>query len=168
VTALRRPRLAARLGTLLHLDDPPGKIALALAVGVFIGCTPFWGLQTLLSAAVAWACRLNRAAAITGTWLNLPWIAPLVYGAALKVGGLLVPDPDGLRAAWLDYLLEHWQSVSWHDALALFRELSVALLVGSAVVGGVAALGTYAIAFTVLSARRARRGGRTGGTRRVA
>lgn len=160
MTALRRPRLATRLGTLLHLDDPPGKIALALAVGVFIGCTPFWGLQTLLSIAVAWAFGLNRAAAVTGTWLNVPWVAPFVYGAALKVGGLLVPDRDGLRAAWLDYLLEHWQSVSWHDALALFRELSVALLVGSAVVGAVAALGAYAVAFAVLSVRRTRRVGR--------
>ncbi len=152
----RRPRLTNRLGALLHLDDPPGAIALALAVGVFIGCTPLWGLQTLLCIAVAWALGLNRAAAVTGTWLNLPWFAPFVYGAALKVGGLLVPDPDGLRAAWLEYLLEHWQYVAWRDALALLRELSVALLVGSAVVGGIAALGTYAIAFAVLTTRRPR------------
>ncbi|MGH7391350.1 MAG: DUF2062 domain-containing protein [Candidatus Rokuibacteriota bacterium] len=164
----RRPRLGAQLHALLHLDDPPGKIARALAVGVFIGCTPFWGLQTVLSIAVAWIFGLNRAATVTGTWLNLPWVAPFVYGAALKVGGLLVPDPDGLRAAWLDYLLEHWQSLSWRDALALFRELSVALLVGSAVVGAVAALGAYVVAFAALSARRTRRGGGARRPRRAA
>ena len=164
----RRLRLGARLHALLHLDDPPRKIAWALAVGVFIGCTPFWGLQTVLSIAVAWIFGLNRAATVTGTWLNLPWVAPIVYGASLKVGGLLVPDPEGLRAAWLDYLLEHWRSVSWHDALALFRELSVALLVGCAVVGAVAALGAYAVSLAVLSVRRTRRGGDARRPRRAA
>ncbi len=160
----RPPRLGPWLGGLLHLDDPPGRIAQALAVGVFIGCTPFWGLQTVLSIGVAWIFGLNRAATLTGTWLNLPWIAPFVYGAALKIGALLVPDPEGLRAAWLDYLLDHWQSVSWRDALALFRELSGAFLVGTAVVGAVAALGTYAVAFVVLSASRARGPGRRSGS----
>lgn len=155
----RRLGLGARLSALLHLDDPPRRIARSLAVGVFIGCTPFWGLQTALSIVVAWVFGLNRVAAVTGTWLNLPWVAPFVYGASLKVGGVLVPDPEGMRAAWLDYLLEHWQYVSWHDALALFRELSLALLVGTLVVGAVAAVGAYAVALFILSARRGHREG---------
>ena len=58
------PRLADRLRALLHLDDPPGKIALALAVGVFISCTPFLGLQTILAILVATLFPLNRAATI--------------------------------------------------------------------------------------------------------
>ena len=53
--ALSRLRRAfvARLGAVLRLDDPPWRVALALAIGVFISCTPFWGLQTVLSLAVA-------------------------------------------------------------------------------------------------------------------
>lgn len=158
----RRPRLDERLRALLHLDDPPQRIALALAVGVFIGCTPFWGLQTLLSVVVAWAFCLNRAATLTGTWLNLPWFAPFVYGAALKVGGLLVPDPYGVRDAWLSYLLKHPGSLSWHDAVALFDELSLALLLGTAVMGAVAALVTYTVAYAVISLSRPRRTGAPG------
>lgn len=153
MTALRR-----RLRALLHLDDPPRRIATALAVGVFISCTPLWGLQTLLSIVVAGVFRLNRAATITGTWINLPWFAPFVYGASLKVGELVVPDPEGTRRAWLTTLLEHPGSVSWRDALALFHELSLALLVGTAVVGAAAGLATYVIAISLISARR-RRGG---------
>jgi uncharacterized protein (DUF2062 family) len=151
-----RPRARDRLRALLHLDDPPPRIALALAVGVFIGCTPFWGLQTLLSLVVAVVLRLNRAATVTGTWLNLPWIAPFVYGAALKVGTLVVPDPRGMRDAWLQYFLEHPGSFGWEEYLALFRELSLAVLVGTAVVGGTAALATYWIALVLISARRRR------------
>jgi len=153
----RRKGLSARLRALLHLDDPPPRIALALAVGVFIGCTPLWGLQTVLSVLVAWVFGLNRAAAVTGTWLNLPWFAPFVYGAALKVGGLVVPDPAGVRDAWLAYLLLHPGSVSWRDAVALFQELSLALFVGTTVVGLVAAVLAYAVAYASLSAAQSRR-----------
>src|SRR2546427_3036972 len=88
-------RLTGRLRAVLHLDDAPSRIALALAVGVFISCTPFYGLQTLLSLGIATLFRLNKVATITGTWLNLPWFAPLVYGRALHIRELIVPDPQG-------------------------------------------------------------------------
>ena len=149
--------LAARLRAVLHLDDPPARIALALAVGVFVSCSPFWGLQTILSIVVASIFRLNRAATITGTWINLPWFAPFVYGAALKIGGLLVPDPAGMRDAWVTFLVEQPGRMSWGDAVALFQELSFSLLIGTTVVGAAAGLATYVVAFSVISARRARR-----------
>jgi uncharacterized protein (DUF2062 family) len=160
-SAIPRPRTALRdrLRAILQLDDPPPRIALALATGVFIGCTPFWGLQTVLSLAVAVVFRLNRAATLTGTWLNLPWFAPFVYGAAVTVGTLVVPDPGGLRDAWLEFFLAHPESFRWDDYVALFRVLSAALLVGTLVVGGAAALATYAIALAILRTRRPPPGG---------
>ena len=63
-----RRAFIARLGAVLRLDDPPWRVALALAVGVFISCTPFYGLQTVLSLAVATIFRLNRAVTVTGAW----------------------------------------------------------------------------------------------------
>ena len=157
MTTASKPRLTDRLRALLHLDDPPAKIALALAVGVFISCSPFLGLQTILALLVATIFPLNRAATVTGVWLNLPWFAPFVYGAALKVGALLVPDPNGARDAWLAYVLEYPGHVSWEQMLALFQEISLPFLVGTLVIGVVAGLATYVVALSVHSARRARR-----------
>jgi uncharacterized protein (DUF2062 family) len=151
--------LLARLRGLLHLDDPPQRIALALAVGVFISCTPFLGVQTFLAVAVAMLFRLNRAATVTGVWINLPWFAPVVYGAALKLGDWVLPDPSGSRDAWLTYIVSSPFRLQWRDVLALLEELSAALLVGTTIVGLVAALVTYVVAFGLISARRARRGG---------
>ncbi len=150
-------QLAARFRALLHVDDPPQRIALGLAVGVFISCTPFLGLQTLLAILVAMLFRLNRAATVTGVWINLPWFAPIVYGAALKVGGLLVPDPGGVRDAWLAYLMEHPGALRWRDILTLLQEVSLPLLVGTVVIGVAAGLLTYVVAFGVISMRRSRR-----------
>jgi uncharacterized protein (DUF2062 family) len=149
--------LRARFAGLLHLDDPPWRIALALAIGVFIGCTPFYGLHTLLSILVATIGRLNKAATVTGTWLNLPWLTPFVYAASLEIGTQIVPDPDGTRSAWVAYVLAEPGRLSWQDVTALLHQISAALLVGTTVFGAGAAIVTYFIAFWVISWRRSRR-----------
>jgi uncharacterized protein (DUF2062 family) len=148
--------LADRVRALLRLDDPPSKIALALAVGVFISCTPFYGLQTLLSLALATIFRLNKAATVTGAWFNLPWFAPFVYGLALHVGGLIVPDPQGLDAAAVAELLRSSWSFDMTSALWLLQDVSIALLIGTSVVGAAAALVTYVLALVLIRRRRAR------------
>jgi len=151
-------RLTRRLGAVLRLDDSPSRIALALAVGVFISCTPFYGLQTLLSLGIATLFRLNKAATLTGTWLNLPWFAPFVYGLALHVGSLIVPDPQGIDADAVAGLLRTSTSLSWANVVQLLRDVSLALLIGTTVVGAVAGVATFVVALVVLRRRRARLG----------
>jgi uncharacterized protein (DUF2062 family) len=147
-------QLLVRLRALLHLDDPPQRIALALAVGVFISCTPLLGLQTLVAIVVATVFRLNRAATVTGVWVNLPWFTPVVYGAALTVGGWILPDPGGIRDAWVAYFMSRPFGLRWQDLMTLLEELSTALLVGTTVVGLAAAMVTYVVALSFISARR--------------
>ena len=144
------------LRVILRLDDAPWRVALALATGVFISCTPFWGLQTVLSLAAATLFRLNRAATVAGCWLNLPWFAPLVYGAALWVGGALVPGDQGRAALEVAALLAASRRVSWAETLALLRGVSLALVVGTTVVGVLAAATTWVVAFGLIRWRRAR------------
>jgi len=156
VTRLRHA-VAARLGAVLRLDDPPWRGALALAVGVFISCTPFWGLQTLLSLLVATIFRLNRAVTVTGAWLNLPWFAPVVYGFALQIGALVLPDLHGADVAEIVELLRMSSALSAADMLELFRSVSLALLIGTAAVGTVAGALTYVGALVFLKRIRAAR-----------
>ena len=118
--------------TVLQLDDAPWRIALALAVGVFISCTPTFGFQTLLAFAVATVARLNRAATVTGVWINLPWVTPFVYAGALKLGGAILPDSSGAAGFWL------------------------MLLVGTTIIGVVAAAVTYCVSYGALALRRRR------------
>ena len=125
--------LRERFVALLHLDDPPWRVALALAVGVFISFTPFLGFQTLLALLVSAVARLNAAVVVTGTWLNLPWFMPFVYAGALKLGAWLLPD---LRSV---------------------GDWSLALLIGTTLLGLAAAAVTYVIAFGVMRRRWRRR-----------
>ncbi len=125
--------LRERLRGVLHLDDPPWRIALAFAVGVFISFTPFYGVQTLLAILVATLFRLNKAVTVTAAWINLPWFAPLIYAAGFKLGTRLVPDLEGLSG------------------------LSLSLLIGTSLLGLAAAVVTYVVVLSVIVVRRARR-----------
>jgi uncharacterized protein (DUF2062 family) len=129
-------RVLDRARGVLQLDDPPWRIALALAVGVFISCTPTFGFQTLLALLVATVARLNRAATVTGAWLNLPWVTPFVYAGALKLGEALLPDRTGFSGFWQ------------------------MLLLGTTIVGVAAALVTYVVSLGALSWRRRQRAAR--------
>jgi uncharacterized protein (DUF2062 family) len=126
-------RLFDRFRGLLQLDDAPWRIALALAVGVFISCTPTFGFQTLLALLIATVARLNRAATVTGVWINLPWVTPFVYAGALKLGGAVLPDQTGMSGFWL------------------------MLVVGTTIIGAGAAVVTYCVSYGALSWRRRKR-----------
>ena len=155
LSRLRRA-LAARLAAVLRLDDPPWRVALALAIGVFISCTPFYGLQTVLSLAVATIFRLNRAVTVTGTWLNLPWFAPILYGFALRIGAFVLPDLHGADLGDMTELLQLASTLSVSDMLDLLGSLSLALLIGTAAVGTVAGAVTYVAAILLLRRRQRR------------
>lgn len=157
--------LRSRLRALLQLDDSARRIALGLAVGVFIGCTPFWFFQTILAVAVAAVFRLPKLATVTGVWLNLPWFAPFVYAAALKVGTLVLFKRDTAPSEALATLLAGPGAGRWRDAVALLHETTAALLVGTTVVGLAAAALTYVVAFGLITARRGRDAGNGGSGR---
>ncbi len=145
-----------RLRALLHLDDPPWRLALALAVGVFISCTPLYGVQTVLALVVATVCRLNKAATVLGTWINLPWFAPFLYAAALKIGAWVLAQVRNREAEALAVLFGSPLRVSLRDLVSVLPDISLALVIGTTVVGLVAATATYVVALGMIRRRRAR------------
>ena len=80
------------LAMLVSRDESPWRMALALAIGVFISFTPFWGFQTLMAVLIATVARLNVPLTLAGTWLNLPWFAPFVYAGAVWIGSALLHE----------------------------------------------------------------------------
>lgn len=156
-------RFRERATAVLHLDESPARLAAGMAVGVFIGVTPFYGLHTLLALLAAYALRLNKAATITGAWINLPWFAPFVYGFCLKLGEALLSGDfsvfswsnlSGLAGTAGHYLRasprEHAGTL-WQVVWDMLFVASKPLFVGTTLVGGVLAAVTY---FVTLEAVR--------------
>src|SRR6187549_2112754 len=98
---------------LLHTHDTPTRTALAYAVGVFFGFSPFLGLHTVLGLVVAFAFSLNRVAVLLGVYSNLPWILPAYYSLATLLGATILRTkvPPNL---WVDMQAMMAQP-SWAD-----------------------------------------------------
>jgi uncharacterized protein len=145
--------LRERATHVLHLDEEPARLAAGMAVGVFIGLTPFYGLHTLLALAAAYVFRLNKAATITGAWLNLPWFAPFVYAFCLRLGeAVLTGDWSRFSLASIEGFAASLRASPRETAGTLYQMVwdmlfaaSKPLFVGTTLVGLVLALAAYFI-----------------------
>ena len=66
--------------------DSPSKKALSIALGVFIGLSPFWGFHTVIVIFLAIVLRLNKAIAFAFSNVSLPPFIPFVLYASSKMG----------------------------------------------------------------------------------
>jgi hypothetical protein len=150
-------RLRERATAVLHLDEEPSRLAAGMAAGVFIGLTPFYGLHTLLALVVAWVFGLNKAATITGAWLNLPWFAPFVYAFCFRLGEAVISgDWSSFSLASIHGLAgsvggilraSPWETAGtlWEAIWGMLFHASVPLFVGTTIVGVVLAVIAYFI-----------------------
>ncbi len=120
---------------LLRLRDHPHTIARGLAAGVFAGCFPFFGLQTLLGVLFATLVRGNKFVAVAGTWISNPLTYVPIFAFNFHVGQLLLRSYD----LSIDDIGD-WQSL---DLMELGSQFIWTLLVGCSVVGTGCAIASY-------------------------
>lgn len=77
---------------LLRTHRTPGRMSAAIGLGVFIGCTPLFGLHAFIGAAAAFAFRLNAILVFIGTQVSIPPIAPFLILGSIKIGKVIWPD----------------------------------------------------------------------------
>lgn len=70
----------------LKIRGNPKEIALGMALGVFVGMSPFMGLHMAIAIFLAALFKWNKFAAATGVWISNPITAPLLYGITYMVG----------------------------------------------------------------------------------
>ncbi|MFH6602757.1 DUF2062 domain-containing protein [Maribacter algicola] len=70
----------------LGSHDSPQKKAFSIALGLFVGLSPFWGLHTVLVLGSAFIFRLNKAIAFAFSNISLPPFIPFVVYAGLQTG----------------------------------------------------------------------------------
>ena len=136
---------------LLSESTSPARLGVAVGVGVFFACTPFYGLHLWLALLVAWPLRLNKVAVAIGTQFSLPPMIPFIVFASAWIGEWL------LHGRPLSLTREQLRSANIKELAA---QIGMAWTVGGLVLGLVA--GTIIGALVaVIAARRARRVSRT-------
>jgi hypothetical protein len=150
----KHPLKLSRRGKVLLLDllgreEPPERVAAALALGIGIGFSPFVGVHFVLAIGLAFLFRVNRIDAILGSLAGNPWTLPPVYAAGYALGRQLlrydrsrVPDLPWDRLLHRDF---------WHafSGAALHPRL-LSFLVGTTVLAVMIGLSAYLVLRTLL------------------
>jgi len=86
--------------SLLRSHRDPAHLSLAVGLGVFVGCTPFFGFHSLIVALLSLGLRLNVLAMWLGSQVSIPPLAPFLVMASVYIGGqwLGVEETEGLTS----------------------------------------------------------------------
>lgn len=86
---------------LIRLNSSPRQIAFGVAVGVFIGLSPFYGMHTLLALFAAMLIpRTNKIAILAGTNITITPLAPFVGWAEYSLGCSILRNPQYPSLNW--------------------------------------------------------------------
>ena len=105
--------------------------AKGLAIGVFSGCFPFFGFQTLIGIFFAKLAKGNILLAAIGTWISNPFTYIPLYYLNYKVGSIFL-NTSSSKAIEKSFVIDNL----WKQG----RIVSLKLLLGSSCVGLLLAL----------------------------
>ena len=130
-----------------HQNGSPFFNAKGLAIGVFSGCFPFFGFQTLIGIFFAKLAKGNIILAAIGTWISNPFTYIPLYYLNYKVGSFFLNNSS-------NNLNE--KSFVIHDLWKQGRTFSLSLLLGSSCVGLLLALISGSVIFFIYKRKNKR------------
>ena len=148
----------------LHIDDSPHKIALGLAIGLFVAWTPLLGLHIILAIALTMLLRANKFAALVSIWVSNVFTFFIIYYPCYIVGkivmGVFSPHDsmskqqvsDALNKLFSpgNILTGFYSSEYWKHMLTLLKSIGPELWVGCFLVGSIVAVISYLVCYKLI------------------
>ncbi len=156
----RRCALRFLFHHVLHADDPPHRLALGIAIGMFVTFTPTIGFQMALTVFFAWLLGANKVVGIVLVWLSNPvTILPIFY-FCYRIGHFLV---GGERVNWRWWAQLARPPVGWWASVQFYWErfmhLAAPLWIGSLIVATLVAYAAYYVSYYAICGYRLKRWG---------
>ncbi len=99
----------------INSGDSNSKLAWSVAIGTFIGATPFWGWQMVIAFSVAHFLRLNKFVTVASANISIPPILPLILFLSYITGGWVLGSSttgfhysSGITLQWVKQNLEQY------------------------------------------------------------
>jgi uncharacterized protein len=144
----------------LGREEPPERVAAAIALGVGVGFSPFLGVHFLLALGLAFLFRLNRLDAVLGQFAGNPWTLPPVFAIGYRLGRAMlrydrrrVPRLDWrpiLESDWT-WVLHPIETVRLVFGGPAFLPRVLSFLVGTTVLATAIGLASYFLARVLLA-----------------
>jgi len=84
------------LENILESNDSNARKSFSIALGVFIGISPFWGLQTIIVLFLAVLFNLNKVISFAFSNVSFPPFIPFIIYGSLKIGGYFIQSTKPL------------------------------------------------------------------------
>jgi uncharacterized protein (DUF2062 family) len=142
--------LRTAFSKILRINDTSQRIALGLAIGVFLGILPALGFFTTLI--LASFLRVNRTSALIGMLLTNTWLTVVTFFLSIKLGAFIFRiDSQNLYESWNSFV----KNFHWIDLFkASFLKLILPALTGYFLIALGLALTVYLLALLLLRLRK--------------
>lgn len=140
-------KLREELRQIMSLKESPHRIAMAFAVGIFIGMSPLLGIHTILGIAVAWQFKLNRLVTLIGVFVTNPWTIVPIYTFGTWIGAKLLGIENIIPRI-------DWANISFLGFVNEFRPVLMPFIIGNTVVGIVSAVISYIFIYKAVKKSR--------------
>ncbi len=148
---------------ILHADDSPHRIAMGVALGLFIAWTPFIGFHMLILLGLAIVLRANKLIALACVWVSNPFTYFPVYYPSYLLGGTVLklfrPGPE-LSGAQVQEMFGRFGSSPFftnffraefrQTLLNLLWQIGYELCVGSTIIGLSIAVAAYFATYSII------------------
>jgi uncharacterized protein (DUF2062 family) len=136
---------------IFQVRDTPHRIALAFALGVFMGISPLLGLHYIGGFFLAWLLRLNKLVTLIGVSVNNPWTIVPISSFSVWVGAKLIgikqvlPEVDWKNVTLTNIIGRFAHMDNFIDMVNKLMPLLASFFVGSFVICIIAAIASYFI-----------------------
>ena len=137
--------------SIFQIRESPHRIALAFAIGVFMGISPLLGLHYIGGVLLAMLFRLNKLVAIIGISVNNPWTIVPVSTFCVWVGAKLLgikqvlPEVDWGSISLTGIVMKFTDLENLMNMIKDLWPLLSAFFVGSFLICTISAIASYFI-----------------------
>ena len=115
---------------ILGSNESPLKSAQAMALGVFIGLTPLWGLHTILVLSLAILFKLNKVISFAFTNVSFPPFIPFTVYASIMIGNQVLGEPTDYSFADFEQNFEFVKSLKTFVVGSFILAFVASIIVG--------------------------------------
>jgi len=149
---------------ILHADDTPHRLALGIALGIFVAWTPTIGFQMVMVVLLALLIGANSRVGVPFVWISNPLTLIPVYLPNYWLGhnllrifiGLSEPDYEQVKEILARFhspseiLINLFEPDFWRELGQLLLNISVELWLGSIIMGLFLGVVSYIISYRII------------------
>ncbi len=156
-------RILKKLVDIVRQKDTPHRIALGMALGIFVGILPLMGIQMTVVALIALPLRGNLKAAVAGVWISNPITFLPMYWGYYKFGLLICPSRAISMKEFKEIIMvaTQWNWSAIEESMSRILEVGADILVpmwaGATILAVVFSIPTYFFTKYFITAYRARK-----------